>query len=83
MRSLINFYPMKTRKQIACEMIEELEQGLIKPSLLKDYRQFIFENDEELKGNMEAKKELNANIMQIEHSEKMIAWLNKELLRCE
>ena len=83
MRSLINFYAMKTRKQIACEMIEELEQGLIKLSLLKDYRQFIFENDEELKGNMEAKKELNANIMQIEHSEKMIAWLNKELLRCE
>ena len=74
---------MKTRKETVLKMIDDLENDLVLQQVLKDYRTYAYEEDEDIKGNDQAKKELNANIMKIEHTEKMIAWLNKELLRCE
>lgn len=74
---------MKTRKQQASEVIEALENDIVKLALINDYRQFVYDNDEKLKGNAEALKELNATKFQIENSEKMLKWMNEELLRCE
>jgi hypothetical protein len=74
---------MKTRKQQVSEMIDALQDDLIKQEIIKDYRQFAYDNDERLKGNLEAKKELNASASQIDRTTKMLEWLNKELLRCE
>jgi len=70
-----------TYKEQISKMIGEIEEKMPYYEVLKNYKQFIYENDEELKGNAEAKKELNASIMQIDHAEKMLEWLNKELIR--
>ena len=74
---------MKTRKEVVLKMIDDLENDLVLQNVLKDYRAYAYENDEDIKGNTEAKRELEANKMKIAHSEKMMKWLNKELLRCE
>jgi hypothetical protein len=74
---------MKTRKQQISEMIEGLEEDLIKQQVVKDYREYVFTSDERFKGNLEAEKELKASEMSIDRTEKMLKWLNDELLRTE
>lgn len=70
---------MKTKKQQISEMIEQLQDNLVKLEIVQSYRQFVFENDEDLKGNTEAKKELNATDFAISKDKKMLEWLKKEL----
>ena len=72
---------MKTRKQVISELIEALENDKVRLEVLKDYRQFVYDNDEKLKGNAEALKELNANKFSLENTEKMMTWMNGELIK--
>jgi hypothetical protein len=72
---------MKTRKQMLSELIEALENDKVRLEVLKDYRQFVYDNDEKLKGNAEALKELNANKFSLENTEKMMTWMNNELIK--
>jgi hypothetical protein len=74
---------MKTRKQQISEMIDGLEDDLIKQQVVKDFKEYLFNNDEKFKGNLEAEKDLKASEMAIYRTETMLKWLNDELLRTE
>ena len=74
---------MKTKKEMLMEMIDALENDALKLEILKDYRTNIFENDPDLKGNLEAKKELDANEFTLKNTKKMLEWCNKQLILCE
>lgn len=67
---------MKTRKEQASEMLESLKSDLLKQEIVHDYREYIFKDDKDLKGNLEAQKELNASKSQIDRTKKMIDWLS-------
>lgn len=70
----------RTRKQQVSIMIDELENDLVKQEVVHDYRKWVYENDERLKGNTEAQKEVKASEFSIERTKKMIKWLNDELI---
>ena len=72
-----------TKKQQIIEMIKALEKDQLRLGILQDYRKHEYENDEELKGNTQAKKELDATDFSMKRNEKMIDWLKKELIKCE
>ena len=74
---------MKTRKQQISDMIGGLEDDLIKQQVVKDFKEYLFNNDEKFKGNLEAEKDLKASEMAIYRTETMLKWLNDELLRTE
>lgn len=74
---------MKTRKEVILEMITALENDKIKQEILVDYKRNSFENDEDLKGNLEAKKQLDATEFSLKYTLKMLEWLNKQLILCE
>ena len=74
---------MNTRKQQISEMIGGLEDDLTKQQVVKDFKEYLFTNDEKFKGNLEAEKDLKASEMAIYRTETMLKWLNDELLRIE
>ena len=74
---------MKTRKIQLIEMSDALGDGKLRNEIVLDYKNYLGSKDEKLKKNPEFKKELNATTFAIKESEKMIEWLNKQLILCE
>ena len=70
---------MKTRKQQLEEMLESLQNDNLRLTIIRDFKQHLFESDEELKGNLEAKKEIDATNFSLKTNEKMALWIEKEL----
>jgi len=70
---------MKTRKQQLEEMLLALQNDNLRLTIIRDFKQFLFDNDEELKGNLEAKKEIDATNFSLKTNEKMTLWIEKEL----
>ena len=70
---------MKTRKQQLEEMLTSLQNDNLRLTIIRDFKQHCFENDKELKGNVEAKKEIDATNFSLRTNEKMSEWIEKEL----
>lgn len=70
---------MKTRKQFLNEMKAQLENDVVKMTIIADYKRFQFESDPKFKGNTEAKKELDTALFTIERTEQMLVWVKNQL----
>ena len=70
---------MKTRVQALEEMKALLEDDLVRQNIIAEYKKYQFENDEKLKGNAEADKELKAAIFGVYKTEAMLKWIANEL----
>jgi len=60
-------------------MLLALQNDNLRLTIIRDFKQFLFDNDEELKGNLEAKKEIDATNFSLKTNEKMTLWIEKEL----
>ena len=70
---------MKTRKQQLEEMLISLQNDNLRLTIIRDFKQFLFDGDKELKGNTEAKKEIDATNFSLKTNEKMVLWIEDQL----